>query len=376
VQQTFYPLLHTVVTCDLGGPELRCAAQAILGPEGRTFYVSPNAVYVWVQGDAEAAAGQTQGQALPAAAVYRLPLRSGQPGVLRVWGAPTDQFSFKEGEDGYLNVLVRAEGGGDAMWRPEVTEGAVALLRVPLPAFDLGVATVMAGAYTGLPQPTGYELQNRFVGDYVLYGTADAEPQANGQAVWRVYAHPYRRPGGQTASLPLPHGVDRIEAMGQGSVVIGTDGQDLYFSSIALGDVPQPVDRFVQRGASQGETRSHGFFYRPDDAENGVLGLPWSGPGRSDSDSIGEGSAAVIYLRVRSLRLSELGSLFSRDEGLPDDQCVASCADWYGNARPIFYRGRVFALLGYELVEGRIENERVVEIGRANMFGSLGRALQ
>ena len=31
-----------------------------------------------------------------------------------------------------------------------------------------------------------------------------------------------------------------------------------------------------------------------------------------------------------------------------------SCVDWYGNARPIFLGGRVFALLGYELVEGRL----------------------
>ena len=32
-----------------------------------------------------------------------------------------------------------------------------------------------------------------------------------------------------------------------------------------------------------------------------------------------------------------------------------SCVDWYGNARPLFLRGRVFALLGYELVEGALE---------------------
>ena len=31
--------------------------------------------------------------------------------------------------------------------------------------------------------------------------------------------------------------------------------------------------------------------------------------------------------------------------------------DWYGNARPIFIGQRVFALMGYELVEGAIANE-------------------
>ena len=44
---------------------------------------------------------------------------------------------------------------------------------------------------------------------------------------------------------------------------------------------------------------------------------------------------------------------------LPGDyllHCLASSVDWYGNARPLFLRGRIFALLGYEIVEGGIEN--------------------
>ena len=40
--------------------------------------------------------------------------------------------------------------------------------------------------------------------------------------------------------------------------------------------------------------------------------------------------------------------------------------DWYGNARPIFLRGRVFALLGYELVEGALERNAIREIQRAS----------
>jgi hypothetical protein len=45
--------------------------------------------------------------------------------------------------------------------------------------------------------------------------------------------------------------------------------------------------------------------------------------------------------------------------------------DWYGNARPIFYRGRVFALLGYELIEGRIDGASIAEIGRTDFLGRL-----
>jgi hypothetical protein len=43
------------------------------------------------------------------------------------------------------------------------------------------------------------------------------------------------------------------------------------------------------------------------------------------------------------------------------DACKASCVDWYGNARPLFANGRVFALLGYEIVEGKLKGNRLVE---------------
>jgi hypothetical protein len=47
------------------------------------------------------------------------------------------------------------------------------------------------------------------------------------------------------------------------------------------------------------------------------------------------------------------------------DGCRASCVDWYGNARPIFLRGRIFALMGYEIVEGNVREGRIEERGRA-----------
>ena len=54
--------------------------------------------------------------------------------MLRTRGAPIDQFSFLE-RDGHLNVVVRADATGDAMWSAEVTDGAMAMLRVPAASF-------------------------------------------------------------------------------------------------------------------------------------------------------------------------------------------------------------------------------------------------
>jgi len=40
--------------------------------------------------------------------------------------------------------------------------------------------------------------------------------------------------------------------------------------------------------------------------------------------------------------------------------------DWYGNARPLFVRGRIIALLGYELVEGNRQGDSITEVRRVS----------
>lgn len=164
----------------------------------------------------------------------------------------------------------------------------------------------------------------------------------------------------------LPHGVDRIEQMGSDAVVVGADGKDLHFTSLRLGSWPEIVSRYTRKGASQGELRSHGFFYKPEGDETGTLGLPISVPGRPGYRHLFEESAAILFLRNDALEFREVGELGAQPERAVNDQCRASCVDWYGNARPLFLRGRVFALLGYELVEGRIDDGRMRELRRVS----------
>jgi len=367
IQPTETPILHTVVTCDLGAKDLACKARGIVGPYGRNFYVSAHAVYVWVQGGYADEAPRQEVAQTPAA-VYRLALDSDDVGALRTWGAPTDQFSFKEDADGNLNVLVRAEGGGDWMWNPEGSQGDVALLRVPTAAFGEGVATVKAGAYTDLPRPSGgWVFQNRFVGDYILYGTGSGWGYVESERDERIFAYNLKT-GSPTAKLALPHGVDRIEALGRNAVVVGTDGQNLHFTALDLSHDPTIAGAFIQPSASQGETRSHGFFFKPSGERDGVLGLPIREANRPGFTQLAEGSASVLYLDVHDLKFGDLGKLDARADRFNDDQCVASCADWYGNARPIFLKGRTFALLGYELVEGRVTDGVLAETRRVNFL--------
>ncbi|MEK6283178.1 MAG: beta-propeller domain-containing protein [Acidobacteriota bacterium] len=354
--------MHTVTVCDLADGGFACKATGVLGPAGRVFYVSPESVYVWVS-DWARSGDRTRAQSL----VYRMPLDASGPSALGVSGTPIDQFSFLESQDAHLNVLVRSNSMGEAMWSSEVAAGDVALMRVPLTSFSDGSEFAPASSYRRLPKPEGYTFQNRFVIDYLLYGTGSGwgYPQKGDKV--NLNAVRWADDAGEiTTELSLPHGVDRIEQLGTDAVVVGTDGKDLHFTSISLGATPEIAGRYRRPGASQGELRSHGFFYKPDGPNSGTLGLPISTPGRPGYRHLFESSAAILFLRNDSLQFREVGELAARPERATDDACRASCVDWYGNARPLFVRGRVLALLGYEIVEGFLDDGRIHEMRRTS----------
>src|SRR5262249_14990195 len=162
-----------------------------------------------------------------------------------VAGSPIDQFSFLEG-DGYLNVLTRALGRGEGMWAAETNAGDFALLRVALDSFSDGRDTAPATSYKALPRPDGYAIQNRYVGSYLLYGTGAGWNRAQRTLSSQVYAVRYAGEA-KAQEIPLAHGVDRIEALGDNAVVIGSDGRDLHFTSLRLKETATAQDRYTRR---------------------------------------------------------------------------------------------------------------------------------
>ena len=348
--------MHTVTVCDLSNAAFDCQATSVLGPSGRVFYVSPESVYVWAS--PWGASGGVD------ALLFRMPLDGSAPGALRVSGSPVDQFSFLQSEDHRLNVLVRSEAKGDGMWAAEVAEGDVALMRIPLSSFSDGSGRVPAYRYRPLQKPHGDTFQNRFVGEYLIYGAGSGWGSPKSTEQQDLFVVDWRTD--VAFQLSIPHGVDRIEQMGGDAVIVGADEKDLHFSSVRLGEYPQIASEYTRAGASQGELRSHGFFYKPEDANTGILGLPISRPGRPGYELLFQTSAAILFLRNDQLELREIGELGAQSEKVIDDACVASCIDWYGNARPLFLRSRIFALLGYEVVEGALEDGRMRELRRIN----------
>lgn len=381
LQLTSTPTLHTVVSCELADAAPSCTAQSVIGPWARTFYVSPDAVYVWVSPgydvlDATVTSDATSSDAGTSAAgtsvVYRLPLDGGAVTALKAHGAPVDQFSFQQ-RAGTLNLALVAQGGGDSMWNPELTSGDLMLARFALTDFTAEVPTAPVTAYRRLPAlEARASLQNRFVGDWLVYGSglgwsASTQSQALAGAAVAVRVE---RPEAATR-LALEHDLDRLEPLGtQAAVLIGQGERGLTYSSVALGDDAASLkSQYTEVGATQGETRSHGFFFKPDGTGGGMLGLPVRLEGAAWEHLL-YGSAKVSWLAVSpSLELSPRGALAASDAASREDGCAVSCVDWYGNARPIFYRDRLFALLGYELVEGGLgTGGGIEELARANFL--------
>jgi hypothetical protein len=358
--------LHTVTSCAIARGELDCEATGVFGPFGHSFYVSPHAVYVWLD-DWQRTADSLRAPAM----VYRMPLSGDAPAAIGVSGSPIDQFSFLESDDGHLNVVV-SSGAGQWMWGAEQAHAALRLLRMPIASFGDGGADAHDSRYAPLPEmPTGRSIQNRFVGEHLLLGAGAGWHRPDSAAASALTVVRWR--DGTTRTVRLDHPVDRLEPLGHGALVVGADRNDLHLSALALTRRPHIVDRFTLSGAAQGETRSHGFFYRADSHDSGVLGLPVRDGGRPGYEQLFAGSASIAFLRTDALRLQHIGSLEARAPRRNRDGCVASCADWYGNARPLFIGPRVFALLGYEIVEGSMRDGDIVETRRIDFQASYAR---
>jgi len=364
--------IHTLASCDLTARELACRATAVAGPYWRNVYVADEAAYLWV---VQQSGGGRSPDRREGSALYRIPLDGSAPQMARTWGGPIDQLSFAEDrERGVLNVLVTAAAFGDGMWNSEYRNGDLALLTLPLSRFGDGPAAPVEADYRRLgamPQ-NGERVMNRFVGPHLVYAVSNGlwNPETQASSVSVVPLD-----GERITTWLMSGGIERIEVMGRDALVVSRTGAGVIFSTLNLVDAteepydpsPRIDDVFLLEDTYGAETRSHAFFYQPatdsPDGEFGILGLPVLQENEGDN-GLFDASADLAFLRRGNDRLALLGMLDSRPDSQTDDGCVASCIDWYGDARPIFVGERVFALLGYELVEGRPEGRTLREIGR------------
>ncbi len=355
--------IHAVVQCSVHGPTVDCTARGMLADSSSTFYVSNSATYVWTD------SGYRNAREGRRSWIVRLPhARSESPGAAQIEGAPVDQFAFDE-RDNALHVLLREDGYGARTWNRYGASGGLSALKIPLSQIVGTVTATPDEAYTLLlPRMNGGHFEERWVGDYAVFAFEPYErtaryafdPETRSRSVFA-----YRATDQTLFELRSEQRVDRIEPLGRDALIVGNAGATMVLTPIALdGGSPEPYAPLRLDNRAEGDSRSHGFFFSPSGPRAGVFGIATTGESSYDS---GPGSADVSFFRVQQLALRSLGTVTARRP--QTDRCSTSCYDWYGNARPIFWGSRVFALMGDEVVETALGASAMTERRRVD-FGA------
>jgi hypothetical protein len=411
VANTLDPTIHSVSICPLGpasaGRSLSCRTRGVIGPRRQTFYVSPTHMYLWAGPDRNLDWNRRSEENCPSghraahsdaeeAVAYRIPVAPGDPEAVRVRGEPFDQFSFNE-EGGALRAFV--EWNSQHCERAEDDPVQVAYVSVPLSRFSRFVGDATESDYAALPPTQRDDAANRFTATHLAYAplrefryNRDAEgwEDGSGHPVHsELVVVPLARPA-ELRRLRLDHNVRRLEVLGNGFFIAGEAAGEVG-SALSLIDVagaPRIGSTLRLPGTWDGEGRSHAFNVRIEADGSGLFGLPtfvegpdvpdeplpwWSIPSDISFFSVDGGGRMRPAGTLASAMARHLGSDDTEEhmaDGEPDPDivpgysCEVSCVDWYGNSRPIFTEGRIFGLSATELIEGRLENGRVIEVQR------------
>lgn len=407
-QTTLRPVLHAVTVCPLGrGGPTACRTRGVIGPWDREYYVSKDAAYLWIEDggfDAADLISKRGGcEKLPRverrgllSAAYRIPISGRRAGFLRVNGKPFNQFSLDTSDKEFRallsDVIPEQCNDDDAPWSE--VDYSTAYFSTPLNSFTASGSRPALDRYVETPGP-GYDVENRFTETHVVYGArsdwTSYPPEAeDGPQSSQAVAVPVANPRAFT-QLSLPHEVIRIERAGDAIVLTGyRDPSGLYVSILDLRAAPKIAGTEILTGRYETEGRSHAFNSLVAADGSGLMGLPtatleteagrwWWRSETSDVSFLSIG-ADLAPSGIGSLNATPVapsrddldgdGDIDADDKTPPAPSgyaCEVSCVDWYGNSRPIFIGDRVFALSGFELIEGAVTGDRIIEVARIDV---------
>ncbi len=342
--------LQAVTRCDLSRTPVPCTTHGVLEDGYARLFVSGTAAYLWVEAielvpapgpDAPDSAWERYDAALEGSEgtslVYRFPHRRSRVEVTTARGSLSSMMHLAE-LDGKLHALV----GWDASNDPDdpVDDGDAVESDAALLSFDLRRFGQPIRRSEVRRLPSGTPEAGRFLGTRVVYG-----------AGMETFVHDVRSDESWVSELGAePVRVDPL----LGGMLVTVAGDGVEYVTVELGAEPTIRERRRLVGASGSETRTHGFFFLPSSAGNGTFGVPIvHGAGQRS-----RGEAAIAFFDLADFTTTLAGAL--RSEG-HEVECTVSCVDWYGNARPLFWQGQIFALMGSELVEGSREGSQIVE---------------
>jgi hypothetical protein len=343
------PRLHVVTIC--ADAEPACAATALYAPEPAAVHLSANAVYLWTRHAYAAGAADEEGPEIET--LYRMPLDGSAPSALQVSGSTFSADAFLESADGYLNVHFLHGGWTEEAWSQLPTP---TLLRVPLSAFGDGRRAPQQRHYRPLRR-LGGPFISRYAGDWLVYGNrahdgyrVGAGPIAPtrdeglgiGMLRWADTAAP--------AWLPLQRPTQAFAALGDGGVLALVGGGD----STVLAYLPLgPSARMAAMAAprvEQWEGALRGVVAHPGNtAESGLLAIV-TGIHPTPYRWV---STGVAFVRYDAAGMRQVGELSRSSEPAGDREVV-----------PVFADGRIFVLLGGELVEVEEKDGGVRELRR------------
>jgi hypothetical protein len=387
IQPTYWPAMHVLTFCDLDARAKKpCEARGIVGPWGRETYVTPDNYYLWLTTDVDEYHETRKREDCDEdrdnfhkpghpSAVYRLTLSRHSLTAVHTEGWPSDQFALQE-RDGDLWALVQRPPATCRTWDDEETGYPLALAKIPEERFAPRPEVLSMSAYFRVPRiHNPWEQQTRFSRNHVLYGSTRSywDDEADAGTTRQITVVPLTSPM-RARQLALPHGVTRIELFGENAVSFGhLPGLDFAVSSVSLRRRPSIADTQVVPGVVESEGRSHAFNARVENDGSGIFGLPVLDLAALESSQWDDTPVDVhFFTATKALELDSARQLSSNpalQRGTTAYSCEVSCYDWYGNARPIFYRERIFALTGLELIEGALLDGRIWEVGRVQLAG-------
>jgi hypothetical protein len=379
--------LHLIVSCEIS-EGLDCSAVGVPSSPGGEYYVHNDAFYLWTYGVNGWAAAEPTGlerhafcrpdgivERAPVNSLHRLPVDGSEPSAIRVPGMPGDQFAMSV-DRGRFRAL--------AAWEDEACEAHFGvedvLALVDIPVADMArrgqVRPEQVELLPRLSLDTGWgDIHSRFTETHLAYARSahwqDYPPRGqNMHEPAHMMLVPLGRPSDAHA-VEVEHGAIRLDRLGDDFLMTGyRTGAGLHLSVIEPGQRASQVratTRLMNRFES--ENRSHAFNYTFD--EDGVLmGLPSvKRPRRAGRWWWSSDSSDLSLLRLDDdNRFSRPGDVEVRsDETGENSSCEVSCTDWYGNTRPIFTAGRVFALMGKELVEVDVSGDYLRELARIDL---------
>src|SRR4051812_27549578 len=215
------------------------------------------------------------------------------------------------------------------------------------------------------------------------WGSRPPEP---GEEKWRpgakAFAVSLRRPSA-VVPLAVEHTINRVERVGDDVVMTGyLDASGLELSYLSLAARPRLASTVKLEGRYESEGRSHAFNSLVEPGGDGIMGIPtvmlekdaprwWFRSAASDVSFLrvdAQGALGSLGPLTTSVK-QERGPYGLEVQKIPGYECEVSCIDWYGNTRPIFTDGRVFALTGVELIEGKVEGGAIREVRRLLVAG-------